>query len=77
MRGMEEDVHPLRAFRKRENLSQEQLAGLLGVDRATVNRWERGHRKPDLDMLPLIQERTGISPREIRPDIATLIGSAA
>lgn len=37
----------LRSLRKRLGLSQEQLADELFVCRATVNRWEMGHRTPD------------------------------
>jgi type I restriction enzyme M protein len=36
----------LRALRNKLNLSQEELAGRLGVSFATVNRWEGGSSKP-------------------------------
>jgi type I restriction enzyme M protein len=36
----------LRAIRANLNLTQEQLAGRLGVSFATVNRWEGGAIKP-------------------------------
>lgn len=32
----------LRAYRKREGLTQQALAAILGVDKRTVKRWERG-----------------------------------
>jgi len=35
-----------RLLRKRAGLSQQDLADVLGVDRATVSRWESGERDP-------------------------------
>jgi type I restriction enzyme M protein len=55
----------LRSLRKGLNLSQEQLAGLLNVSFATVNRWESGKGKPQKAQADavrkLIQENTGDS----------------
>lgn len=70
-----ENIHPLKAFRDRQEprLSQERLADLLGVSRATVNRWETGARKIDDEQLPAIAEKTGIAPAELRPDLAALL----
>jgi len=36
------DATDLRAWRKAQFVSQDSLAGLLGVHRETVGRWERG-----------------------------------
>ena len=36
----------LREIRRRLGLSQEELARLLNVSCATVNRWEQGKNKP-------------------------------
>lgn len=58
-------------------MTQEALGDLLGFDRVTINRWETGKRQPEPDVLPVIQERTGIAPRELRPDLAKLLGDAA
>ncbi|KPP81543.1 MAG: hypothetical protein HLUCCA04_07030 [Oceanicaulis sp. HLUCCA04] len=38
----------IRALRGRENLTQEALAGYLGVDQTSVSRWERGRDLPAL-----------------------------
>lgn len=40
------DSHGLNSVRKRLQLSQEQMARLLGVSFASVNRWEMGHSNP-------------------------------
>jgi len=66
----------LKAYRDERGLTQEQLAGQLGVSSVTVSRWETGARKVDDDKLPLVSERTGIPPRDLRPDLAELLGSA-
>ena len=39
----------LRTYRKRHNLSQEDLAGILGVSVVTISLWENGHTLPSLD----------------------------
>jgi transcriptional regulator with XRE-family HTH domain len=40
------DSDRLTAIRRRLDLSQEQMARLLGVSFASVNRWEGGHSSP-------------------------------
>ena len=74
-----ETVHPLKAYREKQDppLSHEKLAALLGVTRETVSRWESGTRKIKPAILPVIAERTGISPSELRPDLASFLGEPA
>jgi transcriptional regulator with XRE-family HTH domain len=45
----------LRTWRKQWKITQEELAGALGVYRVTVNRWERGVRSIP-SFLPLALE---------------------
>src|SRR3954469_15191294 len=40
----------LRRFRRHRALKQTALADMLGVDQATVSRWESGRQTPDLGM---------------------------
>lgn len=40
------NIEEIISFRKSINLTQEQFAALLGTTQGTVNKWERGHRKP-------------------------------
>lgn len=74
-----EHVHPLRAYRERQQppLSQQELAELLGVDRVTVTRWEAGSRQIDVEKLPQVAERTGIAPSDLRPDLAEIFNAPA
>lgn len=66
--------HPLKSYREAQEpkMTPADLARLLGVGRSTVHRWESGDRMPDVDLLPLITERTGIPARELRPDLIGL-----
>lgn len=36
----------LKQMRLKHNLTQAQLAGIIGVDRVTIARWERGKHEP-------------------------------
>ena len=53
--------------------AREQLAGLLGVSRTTVARWETGTRKLGKDWLTKVARKTGIAPAKLRPDLAELM----
>lgn len=54
-------AHPIRQFREQAGKSQEELAGLLGVTKATVSRWETGERFPEREFWPAIREITGVT----------------
>jgi transcriptional regulator with XRE-family HTH domain len=65
------DFTRLAAIRRKLALSQEQMARLLGVSFASVNRWEGGHSGPTgpaLDLYMAIDAaiRVGNSPETIR-----------
>lgn len=51
----------LRKYRLDKNLTQEQLANMLGVAKTTISMWESGDRKPDIFMLKKIADLFGIS----------------
>ena len=44
----------LRKFRLQRELTQEQLADILGVSAQAVSRWENGTTYPDITLLPVI-----------------------
>ena len=56
----------IREARTAKGLTQEQLAGKLGVSAPAVNKWERGNSYPDITLLPVLA-------RTLRVDLNTLL----
>lgn len=50
----------LRAARKKAAMTQKKLAGLIGVERATISQWEIGQHLPGRDSLLSFAEHTGV-----------------
>lgn len=50
----------LKKLRKEENLSQEQLADLLGVSRQSVSKWETEEAYPEMDKILLLCSKFGL-----------------
>ena len=46
----------LKRLRKAKNLTQAELAGMLGVDQRTVSAWENSVAEPCLNMLAKLTE---------------------
>ena len=55
----------LKRQRKKKDLTQEQLADILGVSFQSVSKWERGEGYPDMELLPVIAEYFGITVDEL------------
>ena len=55
----------LKKQRKLKNLTQEQLADILGVSFQAISKWERGEGYPDIELLPTIAEYFGITTDEL------------
>lgn len=51
----------LRDLRAQRNMSQEQLASLLGVSRQAISKWESGGAYPETDKLVMISDLFGCS----------------
>ena len=51
----------LKAIRKEKNLSQEELAELLGVSRQAVSKWELGDGYPEAEKLLIIAGKLNVS----------------
>ena len=52
-------------LRKNKNLTQEQLAELLGVNNRTISRWETGKNMPDISLYRILCETLDISIEEL------------
>lgn len=55
----------LKRQRRLRELTQEQLASILGVSFQSVSKWERGDGYPDIEMLPTIANCFGITVDEL------------
>ena len=51
----------LQAIRKKNQLSQEALAEMLGVSRQAVSKWELGEGYPEVDKLLILSKKLNIS----------------
>ena len=65
-------------LRKREGLSQEQLAAKLGVSRQSVSKWEGAQSTPDMDKIIKLADLFGVSTDYLlRDEIESLTDSPA
>ena len=55
----------IRKYRKKNDLTQEELAERLGVTYQSVSRWENGTTYPDLELLPSISELLAVTVDEL------------
>ncbi len=55
----------IRNFRKKNDLTQEELADRLGVTYQSVSRWENGTTYPDLELIPAISEMLCVTVDEL------------
>ena len=59
----------LQALRKKEGLSQEQIAGEIGVSRQAISKWETGESLPDVERVCLLSDRFGVTTDYLLKDI--------
>lgn len=55
----------IRKFRRKNDLTQEALAALLGVSYQSVSRWENGTTYPDLELIPAISALLSVTVDEL------------
>lgn len=66
---MADPIHPLKSYRERKRLSQQELAEMLGVSRAMVGLIETGKRSMNARRADRVARETGV-PREcLCPDV--------
>ena len=52
-------------LRKQKNITQEQLANILGVSIPAVSKWENGTTYPDITLLPIIARYFNVTMDEL------------
>lgn len=52
-------------LRKKQGLTQQQLADKMNLSNKTISKWESGNGCPDLSNLPMLAETLGISVDEL------------
>ena len=55
----------IRKYRKKQDMTQEEMAGCLGVTAPAVNKWENGNSMPDIMLLAPIARLLGITVDEL------------
>lgn len=60
-----EVANRLQQLRKKNNLSQEELAEKIGISRQAVSKWERAEASPDTDNIILLSKLYGVSLDEL------------
>lgn len=55
----------LKQLLEEQNLSQQKLADILGINQTTVSQWLMGNKKPSYDNILLIYEKFGITPNDL------------
>ncbi len=55
----------IKYYRRKEDLTQEELANKIGISPQSVSKWERGEGFPDVSLLPIIANYFGISIDEL------------
>jgi DNA-binding XRE family transcriptional regulator len=60
-----EKVNIIEKRRSELGISQRRLAEMIGVERYTISKWERGHRRPDPQVLSRLYVALGLDAEEI------------
>ena len=65
MNNLNPYINPIRYYRKKKGLTQEDLANALGFRMATISSWELGKNKPHTEYIPNMAEVFGIPASEL------------
>lgn len=58
-------VEVIHQLMEEQELSQEELAKILGVNQTTVSQWLLGRKKPGYDSIRLLYEKFGVTPNSL------------
>lgn len=73
---MSADANPTSTLRRRRGWTQAHLARLLGVDTATVSRWERGGSQPRAGLRAALARLADSPSPEVPPDHESVANEA-
>lgn len=62
----------IKNYRKKQNLTQKELAIIVDVTDATINRYEQGQREPNIETLNKIADALNVSVSELISDEHTM-----
>ena len=55
----------IKEYRLKKKMTQAELAERIGSERSTVSMWEKGHSKPDKDMIKNLSKILGVAVGDI------------
>ncbi|MBE5745695.1 MAG: helix-turn-helix transcriptional regulator [Clostridiales bacterium] len=58
-------IDVLKDIMQENNLSQEKMAKILGVNQTTISQWLLGNKKPNFDSIYTIYKKFNITPNEL------------
>ena len=58
-------IEVIKQLMAERNLSQQQLANILGVNQTSISQWLLGNKKPSYDSIMLLYEKFHITPNEL------------
>ena len=58
-------IDVIKQIMSNNNLSQQKLADILGVNQTTVSQWLLGRKKPGFDSILSLYEKFGVEPNEL------------
>lgn len=62
----------IKIYRKKQNLTQKELATIVDVTDATINRYEQGQREPNIEMMNKIADALNVSVNDLISDSNTI-----
>jgi DNA-binding transcriptional regulator YdaS (Cro superfamily) len=62
-------MNPIRTFRDAKSLTLQQFGEMVGLRKALVWKYENGRLRVPAELVPKIEQATGIPRHELRPDL--------
>lgn len=62
-------MNPIRTFRDAKSLTLQQFGEMVGLRKALVWKYENGRLRVPAELVPKIEEATGIPRHQLRPDL--------